>query len=73
MRWLELTEPFPDKRGDFLQLSERTALAASAELLARARVALHRASGRKNDILHLEMQPDLARRLGYGAAQERGP
>lgn len=72
IRWLELTNSSQGDGGDYLHPTERAALATSAALLARTRVALHRASRRKNDILHLEMQPELAQRLGYGAAQERG-
>jgi [protein-PII] uridylyltransferase len=32
---------------------------------------LHRASKRKNDVLHLEMQPEIAQILGYGPAGDR--
>ncbi len=56
----------------FLSVSEQDALAQSGTFLAKARVALHRASKRKNDVLHLEMQPEIAQILGFGCADDRG-
>ncbi|MDY0225749.1 MAG: HD domain-containing protein [Desulfomicrobium apsheronum] len=60
--------------GDSLPLlspSEREALSRSAEFTSMARVALHRVSKRKNDVLHLELQPEIAQLIGYGPATDR--
>jgi [protein-PII] uridylyltransferase len=56
----------------FLSPSEAQALEEDSRFLARVRVALHRLARRKNDVLHLELQPALAEILGYGPAEERG-
>jgi len=58
---------------DFASLSpsERTALADAAQVLSSARMALHRLGKRKNDVLHLEMQPEIAHILGYGPIGDR--
>ena len=56
----------------FLSSSEQEALAQSGRFLAQARVALHRVSKRKNDVLHLEMQPEIAQVMGFGSADDRG-
>lgn len=55
-----------------LSPSEREALDQAARVLSTARMALHRQGRRKNDTLHLELQPDIARALGYGPADDRG-
>ncbi len=55
----------------FLSPSEQDALARSGDFLARTRVALHRAGKRKNDVLHLEMQPEIAQDMGFGCADDR--
>ena len=55
----------------FLSASEQQALARSGRFLAQARLALHRASRRKNDVLHLELQPEIAQVLGYGPPDDK--
>lgn len=45
--------------------SEAAVLQRAGALLSAARVALHRASRRKNDVLHLELQAEVALVLGY--------
>lgn len=55
-----------------LSSSERTALSRASQVLSSARMALHRLGRRKNDVLHLEMQPEIAQVLGYGPVGERG-
>ena len=65
--WLESAEMSP-----FLSQTESDAMDEAARFLSRVRVALHRLGRRKNDVLHLEIQPALAEALGYGAACERG-
>jgi len=65
IHWLEIICAAKDP---FLSASERAAVDRDAHLLGRVRTALHRASRRKNDVLHLEMQPELAQTLGYGPA-----
>jgi len=71
IHWLERVCPFKPAGHGFLTASEQEALRKSALFLARSRVALHRASKRKNDVLHLEMQPEIAQVMGYGQARER--
>jgi len=55
----------------FLSPSEQQALAQSGRFLGQVRVALHRTSRRKNDVLHLELQPEIAQALGFGPADDR--
>lgn len=52
----------------FLTAPEREALDAHAAFLSIARVHLHSLVKRKSDVLHLEMQPDVARVMGYERA-----
>ncbi len=54
------------RRVSFVSEDEGRILHEHAVFLAAVRVHLHRASGRKNDVLHLELQPELARVLGFG-------
>lgn len=49
----------------FLTPPEHTALQAHADFLATARVHLHALAKRKNDVLHLELQPAVAKAMGY--------
>ena len=72
IQWLEgICRQTSDGRV-FLSVAEHDALHESALFLGRTRIALHRASKRKNDVLHLEMQPEIAQIMGYGQARERG-
>ena len=48
-----------------LQADERETLRVAEKRLTSARIALHRLSQRKNDVLHLELQPEVASFLGY--------
>lgn len=66
VHWLETLWRENGEQPPFLSPSEREALALDGAFLSRVRVALHRQSRRKNDALHLEIQPELAERLGYG-------
>lgn len=70
--WLEKMFPADQTGHVLLSASEHVALSQSAAFLAQVRVGLHRLSARKNDVVHLEMQPELAQSLGYGPAKERG-
>lgn len=72
MHWLEAVWRGNGDHPPFLSESESHALAQDAAFLSRVRTALHRLSRRKNDALHLEIQPELARVLGYGPASGRG-
>ncbi|MEE2697398.1 MAG: HD domain-containing protein, partial [Actinomycetota bacterium] len=56
--WLEMDEPV-------LREAESAALAEAAEVLLSARVELHRITGRLSDRLLLELQDEVAERLGY--------
>jgi len=70
-QWLGVICRSTGARHPFLSVSEQQALARSGRFLAEARVALHRASKRKNDVLHLELQPEIAQVLGYGPADDK--
>jgi len=72
IHWLETVWRSKGEEPPFLSASEAAALGQCAGLLSRVRVALHRLGRRKNDVLHLELQPGLAEELGYGQASERG-
>lgn len=72
VHWLETLWRENGEQPPFLSSSESEALAEDAAFLSRVRVALHRLSLRKNDSLHLEIQPELSESLGYGAANGRG-
>ena len=50
---------------DHVRPSDRAALAASYEVVLRARVELHRVTGRTGNVMVLEEQPGVARALGY--------
>ena len=56
--WLEMNEPV-------LREAESAALVEAAETLLAARVELHRVTGRLSDRLLLELQDEVADRLGY--------
>ena len=56
--WLEMNEPV-------LREVESAALVEAAETLLAARVELHRVTGRLSDRLLLELQDEVADRLGY--------
>lgn len=70
-QWLEAVRGAGEDEFSLMSLSEREALAAAGQVLSTARMALHRLGQRKNDVLHLEMQPELAQLLGYGPVGER--
>jgi [protein-PII] uridylyltransferase len=70
-QWLGVICRATGAQHPFLSVSEQQALARSGHFLAEARVALHRASKRKNDVLHLELQPEIAQVLGYGPADDK--
>jgi [protein-PII] uridylyltransferase len=70
-QWLETLCRAARGKSDFLSPSEREALSKSADFLSLARVALHRISKRKNDVLHLELQPEIAQSIGFGPATDR--
>lgn len=71
IRWLEALWRGNGEKPPFLSPSESLALAEAASFLSRVRVALHRVSRRKNEALHLELQPELAGMLGYGDGRQR--
>lgn len=56
--WLEMNEPI-------LREAESIALAEASETLLAARVEIHRVTGRLSDRLLLELQDEVAARLGY--------
>jgi [protein-PII] uridylyltransferase len=70
--WLESIWGCGVETSPFLTQSERQALGNASRFISGVRVALHRLVRRKSDVLHLEIQPELAQVLGYGAANERG-
>jgi [protein-PII] uridylyltransferase len=70
-QWLETLCRSAGYTSAFLSSSEREALSISADFLSLARVALHRISKRKNDVLHLELQPEIAQLIGFGPATDR--
>lgn len=49
----------------FLTSDEARSLAEHTAFLFQVRLHLHRASRRKNDVLHLDMQPEIARVMGF--------
>jgi [protein-PII] uridylyltransferase len=65
LRWLEaaLGEPLED--AGLLRSAEREAVDAADEFLERVRGALHLETGRPNDRIVLEQQPQVARDLGF--------
>ncbi len=71
MHWLDAVWRGNGEHPPFLSESEIRALAQDAVFLSRVRSALHRLSRRKNDTLHLEIQPELASALGYGPSSGR--
>jgi [protein-PII] uridylyltransferase len=73
IHWLETVWRFCGEEPPFLAVSEAEALAGHAAFLADVRCALHRLSKRKNEVLHLEMQPELAEVLGYAPVGGRPP
>jgi [protein-PII] uridylyltransferase len=56
--WVEMNEPV-------LCEAEAATLAEATEILLAARVELHRVTGRPSDLLLLELQDEVAERLGY--------
>ncbi|MDQ6621910.1 MAG: [protein-PII] uridylyltransferase, partial [Verrucomicrobiota bacterium] len=50
---------------DWLSASEQRRIDAAYDFLLRVRTALHYATGRATDVLHLNLQEQLAERLGY--------
>ena len=70
--WADAVRTDAGGASPFLSASEAEALEEDARFLSRVRVALHRLARRKNDVLHLELQPALAEVLGYGSADGRG-
>ena len=65
IHWLESIWRVCGEAPPFLSASEAEALSGHAVFLSNVRLALHRLSKRKNEVLHLEMQPELADILGY--------
>ncbi len=63
LRWAEFVEP------GLLEVSAET-LQSGYEVLLAARVELHRLSGRRNDVLRLEVQDEVADALNYRDADE---
>lgn len=70
-QWLEAVCRAGGDEFTSLSSSERVALSQAAQVLSSARMALHRLGKRKNDVLHLEMQPEIAQVLGYGPVEDR--
>ena len=70
-QWLEAVCSAGGEECASLSSFERDALAHAAQVLSLARMALHRLGKRKNDVLHLEMQPEIAQVLGYGPIGDR--
>jgi len=70
-QWLETLCLIGGEASPFLSSSEQEALSHSAGFTSLVRVALHRISKRKNDVLHLELQPEIAQLIGYGPADDR--
>src|SRR5713226_3139888 len=56
--------------GDWLSESDQKRIETAYDFLLRVRTDLHYATGRATDVLHLNMQEQIARRLNY--SQKRG-
>jgi len=70
-QWLETVCSAGGDEFASLSSSERVALSHAAQVLTSVRMALHRLGKRKNDVLHLELQPEIAQVLGYGPVGAR--
>jgi [protein-PII] uridylyltransferase len=70
-QWLEAVCSAGGDEFASLSSSEKAALSDAARVLSSARMALHRLGGRKNDVLHLELQPEIAQVLDYGPVGDR--
>lgn len=53
-------------QSDFLEPEDSRLLERSARFLLRVRSALHHVCNRRNDVLHLELQPQVAEAAGFG-------
>ncbi len=74
MYWIEKTDPLHDSIDggifDFYLIGDSLDLLSAYDFLLLTRSALHIVSGRKNDRLDLEFQPEVAEYLGYGPKTE---
>lgn len=74
--WMEKTHPLPDTSEggifEFYLIGDSLLLLSAYDFLLRTRVALHIVSGRKNDRLDLNLQPEVAEFLGFGPKAEIG-
>lgn len=65
--WLDRVFALTDSGHEsFLTADEKRALHRHRSFLSSVRVCLHQLGTRKNDVLHLDVQPDLAARMGFG-------
>ena len=63
MKWVEESE-------QILRDQENRSLEEAFEKLLEVRIELHRETGRRSDRLSLELQDDIAARLGYDDADQ---
>ncbi|HVD71210.1 MAG TPA: hypothetical protein VNG34_10180, partial [Actinomycetota bacterium] len=65
LRWFEAVTGVPLEGAGLLRPRERTALDDAEEFLTRVRSALHLETGKRADVLPLELQPPIARAMGF--------
>lgn len=74
MYWIEKTDPLKDSDEggifDFYLIGDSLTLLSAYDFLLLTRSVVHILSGRKNDRLDLELQPEIAEYLGYGSKSE---
>ncbi|MGE5226600.1 MAG: ACT domain-containing protein, partial [Planctomycetaceae bacterium] len=63
--WLEVAVDRPLEDAGLLGPHERAAVDAAEEFLVRARSAVHLETGKRSDRLLLDLQPDVARGMGF--------
>ena len=65
LRWFEAVTGVPLEGAGLLRPQERTALEDAEEFLTRVRSALHLETDKRADVLPLELQPPIARAMGF--------
>ena len=63
--WLEAAVDSPLEQAGLLRARERTAVDDAEEFIVRARSAVHLLTGKRTDRLVGELQPDVAREMGF--------
>jgi [protein-PII] uridylyltransferase len=65
LRWFEAVSGVPLEGAGLLRPRERTTLEDAEEFLTRVRSALHLETDKRADVLPLELQPPIARAMGF--------